>query len=114
MFAHSVNDTFSKTVSSERTQPCGSSAAINASPDITAAHFAAIVNSSVDAIISKSLDGTVLSWNPAAERMFSYGVPEMIGQPVIRLFPPELVGEENASWNASDGASALSVTKPCA
>ena len=58
------------------------------------AHFAAIVASSVDAIISKTLEGVVLTWNPAAELMFGYGAAEMIGQPIVRLFPPELVWEE--------------------
>ena len=62
--------------------------------DITAAHFAAIVESSVDAIISNTLDGVVLSWNVAAERMFGYEAAEIIGQPITRLFPPELVEEE--------------------
>ncbi len=64
--------------------------------DITAAHFAALVESSVDAIISKTLDGVVLSWNAAAERMFGYDAAEIIGQPITRLFPPELVGEEQS------------------
>jgi len=65
-----------------------------AGAETTAAHFAALVESSVDAIISKNLDGVVLSWNAAAERMFGYDAAEMIGQPITRLFPPELVEEE--------------------
>ena len=64
--------------------------------EITAAHFAALVELSVDAIISKTLDGVVLSWNAAAERMFGYDAAEMIGQPITRLFPPELVEEEQS------------------
>jgi diguanylate cyclase (GGDEF)-like protein/PAS domain S-box-containing protein len=57
-------------------------------------HCAAIVESSDDAIISRSLDGIVESWNPAAERMFGYTAAEMIGQPMTRLFPPERLAEE--------------------
>ncbi|MFL5491237.1 MAG: PAS domain S-box protein [Gemmatimonadales bacterium] len=62
--------------------------------DLTAARLAAIVESSDDAIVSKSLDGTVLSWNAAAERIFGYSVQEMVGSSIYKLIPPELHADE--------------------
>jgi two-component system, LuxR family, sensor kinase FixL len=58
------------------------------------AFLAAIVDSANDAIISKTLDGRVTTWNRAAERMFGYAAEEMVGTPVTRLFPDDLVDEE--------------------
>ncbi|CAN5439144.1 hypothetical protein BH11PSE9_BH11PSE9_05980 [soil metagenome] len=57
-------------------------------------HYEAIVACSDDAIIGKSLDGTVLSWNTAAERIFGYAAPEMVGQPMVKAFPPDRLFEE--------------------
>ena len=56
---------------------------------------AAIVESSEDAIISKNLEGIVLTWNMGAQRIFGYSESEAIGQPITILIPPELREEED-------------------
>jgi PAS domain S-box-containing protein len=58
------------------------------------AQLAAIVDSSDDAIIGKSLDGTIRSWNKGAERVFGYAAEEVIGKPISLLLPPGRQGEE--------------------
>ncbi len=58
------------------------------------AHLAAIVKSSDDAIVSKDLSGIVMTWNQAAERLFGYSAGEMVGQPVVKLIPPDRRDEE--------------------
>jgi PAS domain S-box-containing protein len=62
--------------------------------EVMRARLAAIVESTSDAVVGKTLDGTVVSWNPGAERLFGYTAAEMIGQPMRRLFSPELAAEE--------------------
>jgi PAS domain S-box-containing protein len=59
------------------------------------AHLAAIVDSSEDVIIGKTLEGIVTSWNKGAERLFGYSAAEMIGQSITRLMPPEVQQEES-------------------
>ncbi|MBE9162030.1 PAS domain-containing hybrid sensor histidine kinase/response regulator [Tychonema sp. LEGE 06208] len=56
--------------------------------------LAAIVEYSGEAIISKSLDGIILSWNHAAEKIFGYKAEEIIGQSIAILVPPNLIYEE--------------------
>jgi PAS domain S-box-containing protein len=55
--------------------------------------LAAIVNSSDDAIIGKTTDGMITTWNPAAEHMYGYTAEEIIGQPITVLCPPDRVAE---------------------
>lgn len=56
--------------------------------------LAAIVDSADDAIISKDLNGIIKTWNHGAQGIFGYTSEEMVGQPMLRLIPPELQYEE--------------------
>src|SRR5688572_23831930 len=58
------------------------------------ARLAAIVESSDDAIVSKTLDGVVTSWNQGAERLFGWTAAEMVGRPITVIIPPERLDEE--------------------
>jgi PAS domain S-box-containing protein len=63
--------------------------------DNAQALLAAIVDSSNDAIVSKSLDGRIMSWNRGAERLFGYSADEAIGQPVTIIIPRDRLDEEH-------------------
>ncbi|PAW66983.1 MAG: hypothetical protein B9S34_06575 [Opitutia bacterium Tous-C1TDCM] len=63
---------------------------------VTNARYAAIVASSVDAIIGKTLAGIITEWNAGAERIFGYTAAEIIGQPIGRIYPEHLRAEGTA------------------
>ena len=58
------------------------------------AHLAAIVNCSVDAIISKSLEGIIKSWNKGAEKMFGYTAGEVLGKHISLIIPASHIDDE--------------------
>lgn len=69
------------------------------------AHLAAIVEAAHDAILSTDRDGTILSWNEGATRIFGYTADEAIGQPIAMLRPPELASRIGADFESVwDGA----------
>ena len=58
-------------------------------------HLAAIVDGSDDAIVTKTLDSVIRSWNPAAEDLFGYSAEEAIGRPIHMLLPEDRLAEED-------------------
>ena len=58
--------------------------------------LASIVESSADAIVSKTLDGRILTWNAGAQRLFGYSPEEAIGAPITIIIPPDLHEEESS------------------
>ncbi|HVU23452.1 MAG TPA: PAS domain S-box protein [Opitutus sp.] len=63
------------------------------------ARLGAIVEWSEDAIVSKNLDGIILSWNRGAERLFGYTAEEVVGRPITLLIPPNRLEEETSILN---------------
>ena len=64
--------------------------------EITRNRLAAVVESSDEAIISKTLDGVITTWNRGAQRIFGYTSAEAIGRSILLLIPPELIDQEHA------------------
>src|SRR5207302_9040932 len=61
--------------------------------DLALAQFKAMVESADDAVIGKTLDGIITSWNPAATRLYGYTAEEVIGKPITLLAPPDRIDE---------------------
>ena len=82
---------------------------------LTASRIAeAIIETSDEAIIAKSLTGVVVSWNKGAERIFGYKDHEMLGQSILKLVPPELAAEEAeilARIHRGEGVDHLETTR---
>ena len=57
-------------------------------------NLAAVVESSDDAIVAKTLEGTITAWNPAAEKLYGYSATEALGKPLRMLLPAERAEEE--------------------
>ncbi len=62
--------------------------------DEARARMAAIMESSDDAVMAKTLDGMIAAWNPGAERLFGYSAQEAIGKPMLILIPRDRIEEE--------------------
>ena len=79
---------------------------------------ASIVQSSHDAIVGESLDGSITSWNPGAERLYGYTAEEMIGRPLDVVIPPDSKDDEAAmlgrwAWHRGQARRGVRVV-PCA
>lgn len=74
-------------------------------------HLCSIVESSEDAIISKSLKGVIQSWNKGAERIFGYSAEEAIGRPITLLIPADRISEEAEILRRINRENALNTTR---
>src|SRR5262245_32550103 len=63
--------------------------------DLAVRHLARVVESSDDAIVSKDLNGIILSWNRGAERIFGYTADEAVGQSIRMIIPADRQAEED-------------------
>ncbi|HSD45236.1 MAG TPA: PAS domain S-box protein, partial [Pyrinomonadaceae bacterium] len=64
------------------------------SPELAPYWLSALIESADDAIISKTLEGIITSWNKGAERIFGYKAEEVIGKPITIIIPPDHLDEE--------------------
>jgi PAS domain S-box-containing protein len=78
----------------QRTVALQSEVAVRKRAEEIRERLAAIVESSDDAIISKTLDGTISAWNRGAEKIFGYSAAEIVGKPMLVLLPPGRINEE--------------------
>ena len=69
--------------------------------EMAQAFLAAIVESAEDAIVGKTLEGIVTSWNQGAEKIFGYTAEEMIGRSITTLIPPDHPNEEPGDSGAN-------------
>ncbi|MDP2639252.1 MAG: PAS domain S-box protein [Betaproteobacteria bacterium] len=72
------------------------------------AQLAAVVESSNDAILIRGLDGTILSWNAAAERLFGWSAQEAVGQSIELILPPQRMGTGRRSIKGAARDASLS------
>jgi PAS domain S-box-containing protein len=79
----------------QRTAALQSEVAVRKRTEEMHERLAAIVDSSDDAIVSKTLDGTISAWNRGAEKVFGYSAAEIVGKPMLVLLPPERIDEES-------------------
>jgi PAS domain S-box-containing protein len=78
----------------QRTAALQAEVAVRKRIEETRERLAAIVDSSDDAIITKTLEGIITAWNRGAERIFGYTASEAVGRPMLMLLPPERIAEE--------------------